>query len=42
MEVSFANRAVYRTAPDDGVFPTAFDRSCDAEVPDFFLGAFRF
>jgi len=42
LEISLANRTVYKTAASQEVFPTEFDRSCDETMPDLFLGTFSF
>jgi len=42
LEVTFANRALYDLEPSDEVFPTALDAPCNRDVPDIYLGSFRF
>jgi hypothetical protein len=42
LEVTFANRALYRMRPSSASFPTKLDQSCDLHQPDFYLGAFEF
>lgn len=42
MEFSFVNRAMYRVASTDEVFPNELDAPCDPNMPENQLGAFRF
>lgn len=42
IEVTFANRALYRFEETDEEFPTPLDISCDPNEADFYLGQFRF
>lgn len=42
LEITFANRDVYRFEPTDELFPGLLDTSCDAYSPDMYLGSFRF
>lgn len=42
LEVTFANRRRYRFADSAETFPTALDAASNPEIPDIWLGAFRF
>lgn len=42
IEATFVNRAIYEVADGRELFPTELDRTCDARMPDYYLGAFRF
>ena len=42
LEVTYASRARYSFADTNEIFPTPLDRPCKADVPDLFLGSFRF
>jgi hypothetical protein len=41
-ELTFANRAIYRTEPSDELFPTPLDQPNWDERPDIFLGTMKF
>lgn len=42
LEVTFANRRRYRLVDSSEVFPTSLDASSNPDVPDIWLGSFRF
>jgi hypothetical protein len=42
LEVTFANREFYTLRPSDEIFPTELDAANRPDLPDIFLGAFRF
>jgi hypothetical protein len=42
LEVTFANRDCYKLLPSDEIFPTKLDAANRPDLPDIFLGAFRF
>lgn len=42
LEVTFANRALYKFEDTHELYPSPLDASCDAGRPDMFLGSFRF
>ena len=42
LEVSWVNRAVYKTVPADELFPTELDMPCNRATADHYLGAFRY
>lgn len=42
LEVTFANRGLYRFEETNELFPGPLDESCDPAQPDIFLGSFRY
>jgi hypothetical protein len=42
LEVTFANRNCYTLRPSEEIFPTGLDGANRPDLPDIFLGAFRF
>jgi FkbM family methyltransferase len=42
IEVSFANRDIYKFSETSEIFPTQLDSPCNKNMPDIFLGTFRF
>ena len=42
LEVTFANRSVYRTIVGAQTYPTSLDQTCDPAQPDFYLGMFAY
>jgi hypothetical protein len=42
MEFTFVNKAMYDVEPSDELFPGPLDTPCRPDIPDFWLGAFRF
>lgn len=42
LEVTFANRGLYRVLPSSETYPGPLDQSCEPSQPDFYLGTFAF
>jgi Methyltransferase FkbM domain len=42
LEVTYANRNLYKFKPSDDVYPTPLDQPNNPETPDIFLGTFKF
>ncbi len=42
LEITFANRKIYRFSDTDEGFPGPLDTPCDPNRPDMYLGSFRF
>jgi hypothetical protein len=42
IEVTYANRDLYKFKPSDDIYPTPLDQPNNPETPDIFLGTFKF